>query len=121
MSASASAVACVSTSTLCTPARIKRRVSRRVAFPALTSLGSRWKYSRASRYIAVSNHVKSILAASGIPEEKIDVRFEKTERRFDHAGRVFRCDADSYFHDSIGAGIEKHALKFDTRKTFALS
>jgi len=48
-------------------------VSRRVAFPLRGSPGSRWKYSRASRYIAVSNYVKSILAAAGISEDKIDV------------------------------------------------
>jgi glycosyltransferase involved in cell wall biosynthesis len=44
-------------------------VSRRVAFP----VGSRWKYSRASRYIAVSEFVKGVLVRGGVAEEKISV------------------------------------------------
>ena len=44
-------------------------VSRRVAFP----VRSRWKYARARRYLAVSNFVKSMLMAAGVPEEKIAV------------------------------------------------
>lgn len=47
-------------------------VSRRVAFP----VGSRWKYSRARRYIAVSDFVKTILAAGGVPAEKITVVYD---------------------------------------------
>lgn len=44
-------------------------VSRRVAFP----IGSRWKYARADRYIAVSQFVRGVLVAGGIPEAKIAV------------------------------------------------
>jgi len=44
-------------------------VSRRVAFP----VRSRWKYARARRYLAVSDFVKSMLMAAGVPEEKIAV------------------------------------------------
>jgi hypothetical protein len=47
-------------------------VSRRVAFP----IHSRWKYSRPLRYLAVSEHVKSILTAGGVPPEKIDVVYD---------------------------------------------
>jgi glycosyltransferase involved in cell wall biosynthesis len=47
-------------------------VARRVAF----AVGSRWKYGRARRYIAVSNFVKSVLAAGGVPEEKIAVVYD---------------------------------------------
>jgi glycosyltransferase involved in cell wall biosynthesis len=47
-------------------------VSRRVAFP----VGSRWKYSRAARYIAVSEAVKGILIAGGVPAERIDVVYD---------------------------------------------
>jgi L-malate glycosyltransferase len=39
--------------------RARLVVSRRVAFP----VGSRWKYGRAARYIAVSEFVKSVLVA----------------------------------------------------------
>jgi glycosyltransferase involved in cell wall biosynthesis len=44
-------------------------VARRVAFP----VGSRWKYTRPRRYIAVSEFVRSVLVAGGVSEEKIEV------------------------------------------------
>jgi hypothetical protein len=44
-------------------------VSRRVAFP----VGSRWKYGRARRYIAVSRFVKGVLMEGGVAEERISV------------------------------------------------
>jgi glycosyltransferase involved in cell wall biosynthesis len=47
-------------------------VSRRVAFP----VKSPWKYRRARRYLAVSEFVKSVLAAGGVPEEKIAVVYD---------------------------------------------
>ncbi|MGA2269159.1 MAG: glycosyltransferase family 4 protein [Bryobacteraceae bacterium] len=47
-------------------------VSRRVAFP----VGSPWKYRRARRYLAVSEFVKSVLMAGGVPEEKIAVVYD---------------------------------------------
>jgi hypothetical protein len=51
-------------------------VSRRVAFPVAFKVGSRWKYSRAARYLAVSEFVKSVLMAGGVPEEKISVVYD---------------------------------------------
>ena len=51
-------------------------VARRVGFPVRDSLASRWKYSRASHYIAVSHYVKSVLEAAQIPAEKIDVVYD---------------------------------------------
>jgi glycosyltransferase involved in cell wall biosynthesis len=47
-------------------------VARRVAFP----VRSRWKYSRAKRYVAVSEFVKSVLVAGGVPGERIDVVYD---------------------------------------------
>jgi hypothetical protein len=47
-------------------------VSRRVAFP----VGSRWKYGRASRYLAVSEFVKGVLMRGGVPEGKISVVYD---------------------------------------------
>jgi glycosyltransferase involved in cell wall biosynthesis len=47
-------------------------VARRVAFP----IGSPWKYRRARRYLAVSEFVKSVLVAGGVPEEKIAVVYD---------------------------------------------
>lgn len=44
-------------------------VSRRVAF----AVGSRWKYSRAAHYVAVSEFVKGVLMQGGVPPEKITV------------------------------------------------
>jgi hypothetical protein len=52
--------------------RIPLVVSRRVAFP----VGSRWKYGRARRYLAVSEFVKSVLVAGGVPPEKISVVYD---------------------------------------------
>ncbi len=47
-------------------------VARRVAFP----VGSRWKYRRARHYLAVSEFVKRVLMAGGVPEEKISVVYD---------------------------------------------
>ena len=47
-------------------------VSRRVTFP----IGSKWKYGRAARYIAISASVKDVLTAGGVPEEKISVVYD---------------------------------------------
>jgi glycosyltransferase involved in cell wall biosynthesis len=47
-------------------------VSRRVTFP----VGSRWKYGRAQRYLAVSDFVKSVLIGGGVPSEKIAVVYD---------------------------------------------
>lgn len=52
--------------------RIPLVVSRRVAFP----VGSRWKYGRARRYLAVSEFVKQMLMRGGVPEEKIAVVYD---------------------------------------------
>jgi hypothetical protein len=47
-------------------------VARRVSF----AVGSRWKYGRAKRYIAVSEFVKSVLLAGGVAEERIAVVYD---------------------------------------------
>lgn len=47
-------------------------VSRRVAF----AVGSKWKYGRARRYLAVSQFVKGVLMQGGVPEEKITVVYD---------------------------------------------
>jgi hypothetical protein len=57
-------------------ARCPLVVARRVAFPPRTGLLSRWKYSRAAHYIAVSKHVSAGLAAAGVAEEKITVVYD---------------------------------------------
>ena len=52
-------------------------VSRRVAFPVGTGrISSKWKYGRASHYLAVSEFVKSVLVAGGVPGEKISVVYD---------------------------------------------
>lgn len=51
-------------------------VSRRVAFPVQAGVLSRWKYSRARRFLAVSQFVADQLAAAGIPRQKIDVVYD---------------------------------------------
>lgn len=55
-------------------------VSRRVAFPVKTGLLSRFKYSRARMYLAVSEHVQGVLLQSGIPPEKISVVYDAVDR-----------------------------------------
>src|SRR5882757_114317 len=47
-------------------------VARRVAFP----VGSRWKYGKARRYIAVSEFVKGVLMQGGVPEVKISLVYD---------------------------------------------
>ena len=51
-------------------------VSRRVAFPVGQSFLSRWKYGRAQRYLAVSEHVKRTLVDAEVPETKITVVYD---------------------------------------------
>ena len=51
-------------------------VARRVAYPVKTGPLSKFKYSRPSRYIAVSRFVAGILARAGVPEQKIDVVYD---------------------------------------------
>ncbi len=48
-------------------------VSRRVAFPVGRGALSRWKYTRAAHYLAISEHVKSVLMAAGIAAARISV------------------------------------------------
>lgn len=47
-------------------------VARRVAFP----VGSRWKYSRAAHYIAVSEFVRGVLEAGGVEHDRISVVYD---------------------------------------------
>jgi Glycosyl transferases group 1/Glycosyltransferase Family 4 len=51
-------------------------VSRRVAFPVNQSFLSKWKYGRAERYLAVSEHVKRTLVEGEVPERKISVIYD---------------------------------------------
>lgn len=51
-------------------------VSRRVAFPIRQGGLSRWKYRRATRYLAVSRFVAAELERGGIPAEKIDIVYD---------------------------------------------
>jgi glycosyltransferase involved in cell wall biosynthesis len=51
-------------------------VSRRVGFPVGRTFLSRWKYGRASQYLAVSEHVKRTLVEAEIPEHKISVVYD---------------------------------------------
>ncbi len=51
-------------------------VSRRVAFPLQRNPASHWKYKRAAHYIAVSEFVKRVLEAGGVPAPKISVVYD---------------------------------------------
>src|SRR5262249_54199117 len=48
-------------------------VARRVDFPLRANLGTRWKYGRAAKIVAVSNAVADILVAGGIARTRIAV------------------------------------------------
>src|SRR3954452_16225700 len=51
-------------------------VSRRVAFPIKRTASSRWKYRRASEYVAVSDYVAGELRNAGVPGERISVVYD---------------------------------------------
>ena len=55
-------------------------VSRRVAFPMKRSFGSRWKYRKAGRYLAVSRFVADELESGGIEPLKIDVVYDGVQK-----------------------------------------
>jgi hypothetical protein len=67
-------------------------VSRRVAFP----VGSRWKYGRARRYLAVSEFVKQVLMEGGVPETKIGVVYDGVPvLEVSHGTQVLGLEKDS--------------------------
>ena len=67
-------------------------VSRRVSFP----VGSRWKYGRARRYLAVSEFVKKVLIRGGVPEEKISVVYDGVPiLEVSHGTQVLGLEKDS--------------------------
>ena len=51
-------------------------VSRRVAFPVGRNIASRWKYGRATHYIAVSQCAKRVLIDAGVDAQKISVVYD---------------------------------------------
>ncbi|MGA2382381.1 MAG: glycosyltransferase family 4 protein [Gemmatimonadales bacterium] len=53
--------------------RTRLVVTRRVALPLRRNPVTRWKYARATRIIAVSEHVREILLAGGIADSRIGV------------------------------------------------
>ncbi|MCC6264001.1 MAG: glycosyltransferase family 4 protein [Bryobacterales bacterium] len=54
-------------------------VSRRVVFPPKQGLLSRWKYARATLFLAVSAVVREELVRAGIPPERIRVVYDGVE------------------------------------------
>ncbi|HXT18580.1 MAG TPA: glycosyltransferase [Gemmatimonadaceae bacterium] len=67
----AHAVALCALATIGTSAKLV--VSRRVDFAPRKNPGTRWKYGRADRIIAISDAVARVLAANGIERARIDV------------------------------------------------
>ena len=69
-------------------------VARRVAFPIQDGPASRWKYRRATHYIAISEFVASTLRSGGVPRQKITVvhdaapRISETRRPSNPGGRA---------------------------------
>lgn len=46
-------------------------VSRRVAFPRNPGSFSRWKYAQVHRFLAISNHISTLLEQEGVPADRI--------------------------------------------------
>ena len=72
-------------------------VSRRVAFPVgAGSAVSRWKYGKASRYLAVSEFVRKVLISGGVPEDKISVVYDGVPvLEVSHGTEVLGLEKDS--------------------------
>ncbi len=72
-------------------------VSRRVTFPVGSGpVGSRWKYGRARRYLAVSECVRQVLISGGVPEEKISVVYDGVPiLEVSHGTQVLGLEKDS--------------------------
>jgi hypothetical protein len=74
-------------------------VARRVAFP----IGSPWKYARAHRYLAVSEFVKRVLIAGGVPAEKIAVVYDGVPILEPAQGdEILGLEKDSALLDGLG-------------------
>ena len=59
-------------------------------------MGSRWKYGRAKRYLAVSEFVKQVLMQGGVPEEKISVVYDGVPvLEVSHGKQVLGLEKDS--------------------------
>ncbi len=79
-------------------------VSRRVAFPIQRSLLSRWKYGRASRFLAVSQWVAGELVGAGVQTENIDLVF-------DAVGEIERSGEWSPSYPVVAPAFRKDAGK----------
>jgi glycosyltransferase involved in cell wall biosynthesis len=80
-------------------------VSRRVSFP----VGSRWKYGRARRYLAVSEFVKKVLIEGGVPEEKISVVYDGVPvLEVSHGKQVLGLEKDSGLLAHMGLKMVSH-------------
>ena len=80
-------------------------VSRRVSFP----VGSRWKYGRARRYLAVSQFVKNVLMQGGVPEEKISVVYDGVPiLEVSHGDQVLGLEKDSGLLARMGLKMVSH-------------
>jgi Glycosyl transferases group 1/Glycosyltransferase Family 4 len=80
-------------------------VSRRVSFP----VGSRWKYGRARRYLAVSEFVKQVLMAGGVPEEKISVVYDGVPvLEVSHGTQLLGLEKDSALLAHMGMKMVSH-------------
>ena len=73
-------------------------VSRRVAFPVGRGLASRWKYRRASQFLAVSEFVKRTLLDAGVDTRRITVVHDGVplvpRGDVSHRERVLALDSD---------------------------
>ncbi|MCU1275540.1 MAG: glycosyl transferase, group 1 [Bryobacterales bacterium] len=70
-------------------------VSRRVAFSVKRNPASRWKYSRAAHFIAVSQYVKCALVEAGIETSKITMVYDGVPSLpLSHGSEILTPDSD---------------------------
>ena len=77
-------------------------VSRRVAFPVT----SPWKYSRPTRYLAVSEFVKGVLITGGVPADKIDIVYDGVPvLEVSHGTEILGLEKDSALLARMGIRV----------------
>lgn len=94
-------------------------VSRRVGFPMKRGMLSRWKYRRATHYIAISRFVADLLIGAGLKPEAISVVYDgvpmPAEVGFEPGGPIYGIlkDPSTPILMAAGhhAGVEIHAVQ----------
>lgn len=76
-------------------------VARRVAFPIGNGMLSRLKYRSAAHYIAVSDHVATMLRQGGVPDDKISVVYDAAPEALERSDEVSSLGDDATPPESV--------------------